>query len=117
MNSVKDKVIPTMVTSTSHDKELKLQYPIYTIYNRSYNEITRLLKQGHTVELNDKGMIVVITKDNLLSKIAPLYDIEFEVSKIKENTSQYRNLTNKDTSKNTPTNTEEETIENTTSIK
>ena len=34
MATVKDKVIPTMVTSYSHDRDLKIQYPIYTIINR-----------------------------------------------------------------------------------
>ena len=84
MATRKDKIIPTMVTSYSHDKDLKIQYPIYTIISRSYNEISRLLEQNHTVELNDQGMIVKLDKDKLLKQIVPLYDIELEVNKVKK---------------------------------
>ena len=84
MATVKDKVIPTMVTSYSHDRDLKIQYPIYTIINRSYTEISRLLEQNHTVELNDQGMIVKLDKDKLINQIVPLYGIELEINKVKE---------------------------------
>ena len=76
MAEMTDKIIPTMVTSVSHDKVAKVTYPMYRIVKRSYNEVARLIESGHRVELNDQGMIVILDKDKLVKQIAPLYNIE-----------------------------------------
>ena len=86
MAEMTDKIIPTMVTSVSHDKVAKVTYPLYKIIKRSYNEVSRLIESGHRVELNDQGMIVILDKDKLVKQIAPLYDIELGTIKNKETT-------------------------------
>ena len=86
MAEMTDKIIPTMVTSVSHDKVAKVTYPLYKIIKRSYNEVARLIESGHRVELNDQGMIVILDKDKLVKQIAPLYDIELGTVKNKETT-------------------------------
>ena len=72
------KVIPTMVTSLSHDRELKVQYPNYDIEKRSYKEVSRLLDQRHEVVFNDNGLVLTLNKDKLDSVIVPYCQIDLK---------------------------------------